>query len=267
MSLGSAKTNDFMLGTAALLVGPQEELFNLTAKHSLGLVKNVTTKSNPGFVELKQGIKNSLVASVMNANDVSIMAEMYEYTPQNIAYSLSLDGSKFERLDTSTTLTAEYAAPAPADPGEPIALGEDEITLASATGFTAGKSILIHTGNADNVMLRKILSIAGMVATLDSGMPVGFAVGSKVEVVNILPIGATATAPFLSAKIIGTLSNGETVVMLFPKVRIKSGLTMAFKTDAFDHIPLELDIFDLVETDPHYEMFAAMGDAKGMIVD
>lgn len=267
--LGSAKTDNFMLGTASVMLGPQADLFNLTDMHSIGLVKNVTTKTTPGFVELRQGIKNTLAYSMMNSNAVSVTAEAYEYTVSNLAYSLSLDGSKFAPVSVSSTLAAIYAAPAPAAEGLPIAVGLDEIELAAVIGFAAGDDILIHTGVQDNVMLRKItaIDVPNKTATLNFGLPVAFAVGAKVEKVNILAVGSAENAPFLACKIVGTLANGDTVPMLFPKVRVKSGLTLAFKTDAFDHIPLELEIYDLLESDPNYAVFAALGNASGMIVD
>lgn len=267
--LGSAKTDNFMLGTAGVMLGRQEDLFNLTEKHALGLVKNVTVKTTPGFVELRQGIKNTLAYSMMNSNAVSITAEMYEYTVSNLAYSLSLDGSKFAPQSAATTLGAIYVAPVAAAPGLPIAMGLAEIELLAVLGFAAGNDILIHTGIQDNVMLRKIVSldVPTKTATLNFGLPLALAVGAKIEKVNILAVGSAESAPFMACKIVGTLANGDTVPMLFPKVRVKSGLTMAFKTDAMDHIPFELEIYDLLESDPNYAMFAALGNASGMIVD
>lgn len=265
---GSAKTNDFMLGTATVMLGPQADLFNLTDANSVGLVKNVTTKTTPGFVELTQGIRNSLVYSVMNSNAVGITAEMYEYTPSNLAYSLSLDGSKFVRQTAMTTLGAAYVAPV-----DPAVVGDDELELVAVTGFTVGSFILVHTGNEDNVMVRKITAVdaVGMSITIDTGLPFALGIGAKVEKVNVIAVGSQDNAPFLSCKIVGTLANGETVPMLFPKVRVKSGLSMAFKTDNFDNIPLELEIFDLVDSDPHFAMFQTIGangtPAKGMILD
>jgi hypothetical protein len=256
-----------MLGSATIMLGPQEDLFNLLDKHSVGLVKNVEVKTTPGFVELTQGVKNSLVYQVMNSNAAGITAEMYEYTPQNIAYGLSLDGSQIVRQTATATLATAVAAPAEGS------LTDEDFILSDTTGMTADSFVLIHTGNDDNVLARKIMSVnAGTkTVTLDSGLPLGLSVGAKFEKCNVLAVGSTAASPFLSCKIVGTLANGETVPMLFPKVQISSGLSMAFKTDNFGNIPFELKIFDLVETDPHYAMFQTIGpdgtSAKGMILD
>ncbi len=258
MTQGAAKTNDFMLGSATIMLGPQADLFDLMTDQSVGLVKNVAIKTTPGFVELTQGVRNSLVYSVMNSNTVGITAEMFEYTPSNIAYGLSLDGSAIVRQTAQTTTTTLADA------------DDTTITLTLATGFASNDYILIKTPVADNVLIRKI-TLSGSVATLDSALPFDIPAGSTVEKCNVLAVGAQETAPFLAAKIVGTLADGSTVPMLFPKVRIESGLSMAFKTDNFDNIPFELDIFDLVTTDPHYAYFSTIGPggtaAKGMILD
>ncbi len=261
---GAAKTDNFMLGSATVMLGPQADLFNLTEEHSIGLVKNVTAKTSPGFVSLTQGVQNSLVYSVMNSNEVGLMAEMYEYTPRNIAYSLSLDGDQFERQTVTGALDAAYAAPV-----GPATVGLLDLELVDVTTLAANDYVMIHTGNSDNVMLRKITAVdsADDTITIDTGLPFALGIGAKIEKVNIIPIGSKDTPPFLSCKIVGTLANGDTVPMLFPKVRIKSGLTMAFKTDNFDNIPLEIEVFDLVSTDPHYAMFQTFGSSKGMIID
>lgn len=256
---GDAKSTDFMLGAATVMLGAQADLFNLTDAKSIGLVKNVMVKSTPSFVELTQGVRNTLVYSVMNGNNIGISAEMFEYSPSNIAYALSLDGGTVVRQTASTT-TAEA-----------IAEDDEEVTLTLATGFTVGSYILIKTGIADNVICRKITGLTGAVATVHSAISVAVAAGAVVEKVNVIAVGAQESAPFLSCKIVGTLANGETIPMLFPKVRVSSGLSMAFKTDNFDNIPFELQIFDLVPTDPHFAFFSTLGPgatpAKGMILD
>lgn len=264
---GAALTNDFMLGSATIMLGAQADLFNLMTEQSVGLVKNVSFTSKPTFADLTQGVQNSLVYSVMNGNTNSVSAEMYEYTPQNLAYGLSLDGSQIVRQTALTSVLTPLAAPAEG------ALTAAELDVVDTALFTAGAFVLVHIGKADNVMARKIVAVdaAAKSITFDSGFPVAVPAGAKVEKCNVLAVGAQSEPPFLSCKIVGTLANGETVPMLFPKVRVSSGLTMAFKTDNFDHIPFELQVFDLVADDPHYAMFQTIGPngtpAKGMILD
>ncbi len=164
---GAAKTDNFMLGSATVMLGPQADLFNLTEEHSIGLVKNVTAKTTPGFVSLTQGVQNSLVYSVMNSNEVGLMAEMYEYTPRNIAYSLSLDGDQFERQTVTGALATAYAAPV-----GPATVGLLNLELVDITTLAANDYVMIHTGNSDNVMLRKLTAVDSTedTVTLDTDM-------------------------------------------------------------------------------------------------
>ena len=68
---GLANTNRFMLGAATLLLGPQADLFNLTrAEHSVGLIKNFALTAEPSFTELTQGVRNTVVFSVMTGHAV-----------------------------------------------------------------------------------------------------------------------------------------------------------------------------------------------------
>ena len=69
---GLAKTDAFMLGDATVMIGAMADLLTLnTVEHSIGLVKEFMVKSEPGYTELTQGVKNTVVASVMTSNKVS----------------------------------------------------------------------------------------------------------------------------------------------------------------------------------------------------
>jgi len=108
---GEAKTNAFMLGSATVMLGPQADLFTLApSTHSIGLVKNFTTSSEPQYTDLTQGVKNTIVYSVMTSNRIRAQMEVYEYTSKNIAYALGLNGSALTAISASTTTTAATAA-------------------------------------------------------------------------------------------------------------------------------------------------------------
>ncbi len=252
---GEAKTDAFMLGTATIMLGPMADLMQLGVDQSIGLVKNVTPKSTPGFTDLTQGVKNTLVYSVMTSNEVMIDGEMYEYTGKNLAYSLGLDGSDVEPVSVEGTVKTALAAPTPP--------AVTALTLVLQTGegadFTAGDTIFVQVGSQDQVFPRKVVSISTDTLTVDYGFPVAIPLNSKVSKVNVTPVGSTADQPYLACKIVGTLANGDEVVMLIPKVRVTSGISLAFKTDKFDFIPLQLKVYDLVSTDPFYTYFQTVG--------
>ncbi len=261
---GEARSDAFMLGTATVMLGPVAELMNLNTDHSIGLVKNVTLKTTPGFTELTQGVKNTLVYSVMTSNQTMVDGEMYEYTGRNLSYAAGLDGSEIEATTTETGTTAALAAPVA--PGLTSAV----LALTSATGFAEGDTVFVQVGSADQVMVRKITDLEGLNATMDSGFPIGIPLGAKVRKVNVIAIGSLEDTPFLACKIVGTMANGDEVAVLLPKVRVSSGISLGFKTDNFDNMPLQLTIYDLVATDPFYEYFQSVGPsgrpAKAMLL-
>lgn len=262
---GEARSDAFMLGAATVMLGPQADLLNLeVSKHSIGLVKNVAVKTAPGFTELTQGVKNTLVASVMTANKATVDGEMFEYTAKNMSYALGLDGTSVVAAATATTVSTAIVAPTPP------ALTAATLSVTSATGIVANDYIAVYAGAEDQIFIKKVVSIATNTLTLDSGFPVAIPLNAKVQKMNVVAIGSLDDQPYLSCKIVGTLANGDEVIILLPKVRVTSGLSVAFKTDSFDNIPLQMDIYDLVSTDPNYAMFQTVGPqqkpAKAMLL-
>jgi hypothetical protein len=248
------------------MLGKQADLMNLTTDHSIGLVKNVTMKTTPGFTDLTQGVKNTLVYSVMTSNQTMVDGEVYEYTARNLSYALGLDGSEVVAAPAATTVATGLAAPvAPA-------LTAAEVVMADVANLTAGEYATIQVGTADQIFVRKIVSIdAGTkTVTFASGFPVAIPVGATVRQMNVIAVGSLDDQPYMACKIVGTLANGDEVVLLLPKVRVTSGLSMGFKTENFDNIPLQLQIYDLVATDPNYAMFQDVGPsgrpAKAMLL-
>lgn len=248
---GEAKTNAFMLGTATLMLGPQSELFDLNVdEHSVGMAKNVTMKSSPGFTELTQGVKNTLVYSVMTSNKVTVDAEVYEYTGKNLAYSVGLDGSAIAPTTAVGQVGTEYTT------GVSLILEAGD-----GTNFAVNDWISVQVGADDQVFVRKVSAKATDTLTIDSALPITIPVGATVKKLNIIGVGSKADQPFLSAKIVGTIADGSEIAILIPKVRITSGASLAFKNDGYDNIPMQLAVYDLVNTDPHYATFKDIGNA------
>lgn len=92
-SAGSAKTESFNLGAATVMIGPKEQVLDLTPeKHSIGLVKNFTFSANDQYIDLTQGVRNTVVYSVKTGSEITASMEVYEYTSKNLAYALGLEG-------------------------------------------------------------------------------------------------------------------------------------------------------------------------------
>ncbi len=241
---GEAKTNAFMLGSATVMIGPQADLFTLApSTHAIGLVKNFTISSEPQYTDLTQGVKNTIVYSVMTSNRVRAQMEVFEYTSKNIAYALGLNGPPLTPISASTTLSAAVTAAA------------TTITVTSATGLTAGNWISIQEGTDDKIFFRRIVSVATNTLTLNAALPVALTSGSVVQRVNKVDVGSTEDQPFLSAKIVGSLADGTEVGLLIPKIRITAGFTMGFVTDNFGNLPFEFTCYDLTSDDPNFSEF------------
>lgn len=90
---GSAKSESFNLGAATVMIGPKEDVLDFTPeKNSIGLVKNFSFSSNDQYIDLTQGVRNTVVYSVKTGSEITASMEVYEYTPRNLAYALGLEG-------------------------------------------------------------------------------------------------------------------------------------------------------------------------------
>jgi hypothetical protein len=255
---GEAITQKFMLGTATVMIGAQADLFNLNpAEHSIGLVKNFSISGQPAYTELTQGVKNSVVYSVMTGNPVTATMEVYEHTSKTLTYSLGLDGSALSASTVSTTTNADT----PANPA-----GNAVIPVALVTGFAAGDWLQAQVpGQGDKLLVAQVKEIDDTAKTITVADAQSFSyalpMGTVVKKVNVIGVGSKADQPFLSAKIVGNLADGMPVALLIPKIRITGGFTLAFKTDAFGNLPYKFQPYDLTATDPFYADFLPYGQA------
>lgn len=249
---GLANTNRFMLGAATLLLGPQADLFNLTrAKHSVGMIKNFALTAEPSFTELTQGVRNTVVFSVMTGHAVRGSAELYEFTPQNIAYTAQMNGAAFV-ADTNIETTTTAAVDGTTTPAT-------SITVAAATGLAADDWILIQSPTSpDDAVPRKIVSIATDTLTVAPAIERQIASGATVRRMNFIEVGGKEEVPFYSALVHGVLADGSELTVALPKVRVTNGLNLSFQTNDYGNMPIELGVYDLVATDPHYAVFGAV---------
>lgn len=242
---GEAKTSAFMLGSATVMLGAQSDLFNLNpANNSIGLVKNFRVTAEPSYTDLTQGVKNSVVYSVLTGNVVRASMEAYEYTGANLSYALGLEGSTVAPQTVSTTLSV-------------ASIADDTIfTVADETGFSVDDWVMIQNGTSDQVYVRKVTAVAAGSITFHQGVAEALPIGTTVKLSNVLSVGSKSDQPFLAAKIVGTIADGTEVALLCPKIRITNGFSLGFTTDNFDNLPLEFSFYDQVPTDPFYSDFS-----------
>lgn len=250
---GNAKTDNFMLGTAELMIGPQADLYDLNpATHSIGLVKNFSCDVSKETTDLTQGIQNDIVFSVTTSAPIRMSAEMYEYTDRNMAHALSLDGATLQEFvgDSYTTTAAS------AENG-----GSTDLTVddpASPDALADGDSVMIKTpegnvilGTAAGAVATNTLTIKEAIANAATAIPAG----STVAKVNVHDLGDTNLPEYFAVKAVGQLANGATVTLLFPKVKVVSGLSTVFSTQDFNNIPFELMPIAQLPADPFYMDF------------
>lgn len=249
---GLAMSNKFMLGAATLLIGPQADMFNLTrASHSVGLIKNFALTAEPTYTDLSQGVKNTVVYSVMTGHQARASAELYEYSARNLSYTAQLNGAT---MVTQTNIETTLSAAVVGSSGSPATT----ITVTSATGLAVGEWILIQDPTTpDDAVFRKITTIATNTITTNPNIQRNLANGSTVRRVNFVEVGSKQEQPFFSAVVHGILANGDEVSIGLPKVRVTNGLNLSFQTNDYGNMPIELGIYDLTPSDPHYAIFGA----------
>lgn len=256
---GEAKTNAFMLGTATVMLGAQADLFDLNpTDHSIGLVKNFNLQVDQTYTELTQGVQNQIVFSVRTGNKVMGTMEAYEYTGANLQYALGQEGynagdavlaAEVSTVQSATTTVLTMLA------------------TAASMNIINGSYIKIQTGSNDQILIRKVTNVSGSNITV-ALLPAAPAAGATVSRMNVLGLGSNSCAEstFIAAKIVGTLADCSEVVLLLPKVKITKGFALAFNSGDFQNLPLELTVYDLLPTDPHYAAFSEFGNASAMLL-
>lgn len=253
---GEPKTNQFMLSSASLMLAPMADQLTINpAVHSIGLVKNVQVSADPQFVELGFGITNQLVMSVKNQTGLRVSAEVYEYTPKNLAYAIGLDvGASSYAMNTTT-----YAVSAQVD------AGDTTLTIATdvSSSFTVGKWFFLQTnaGGRDVVHVAKVSAVAysspdTTVTFTGFATPTGvdFAVATtRVGLINKMDVLNETENVTFSCRIVGLMAKDKRPVIIhMPKVKVTRGFNMNFSTENFGNLPFELTPYQPIVGDPGY---------------
>ncbi|WP_419902130.1 hypothetical protein [Kiloniella sp.] len=252
---GTAKTNKFMLGTATVMIGAQADLLKLNPdEHSIGLVKNFSMSAEPSYTDLAQGVQNTLVFSKMTGNEVRASMEAYEFTAQNLNYALGLNGSGVSTMTVNGSVNGAVTGDG--------SVAVFNVQTGEGSNFSTDDYVAIDINGDDNVVIRKVASVSTDAVTVTQALDTGVNLpdGAVVRKVNMVGIGSKVEQPFLSAKVVGKLADGSTIALEIPKIRVVNGFTLAFSTDDYGNLPLELTVYDQVTTDP---MFAEFGGAQG----
>lgn len=241
---GSAKTNQFVLGSATVMIGAPADLYDLNpTDHSIGLVKNFAITAEAEYLELTQGTKNQIVYSTLTSNPVRASMEVYEYTAKNLAYALGLNSAPATLTDTSAVAANVTAAAT-----------TFTVTAGHGTKFAANDYVIIKKDNTDDFVIRKVTNVSTDTITVDKALP-AISSGAAVLQVNRLDGGSKDDQAFYSAKVAAKLADGSAHVILLPKIRVTRGFNLQFTTDNYSNMPFEFTVYDPVSTDPHYNDF------------
>jgi len=259
---GDAKSTNFMLGTATVMLGTPEELYALNpVAHSLGLVKNFNIDASKTTTDLQGGRTNEIIMTLTTGAETRCTFEMYEYTEKNIAYALGLEGSGLVAVSGDAFVSSSSAT---------FSAGSIEISVADGLGqdLSAGDTVSLRNSDDENIIIGTVTAVSGIatgtasggtasitIAVPDTTLATALPVGTEVSQVTSLDVGSTDVDRDYSAKITGQLANGKWVTLLFPKIRISSGLSMAFSTDQFGNIPFEFKPLKPSLVDSNYAAF------------
>lgn len=238
---GIAKTGPFLIGEAAIMLGPQASLFDMTiANHGVGLTKNLQFQETPAFTDLTQGTTNQVVDTTKTGSQATFSFEAYEYTAKNLAYASGLDGSAFTTNTVATTASAGVTGD-----GSVAAL-----SVTSASGLSIGDYIAIDIGG--EAIIRKISNLVTNTITVDKPFATGqnVASGADVHLTHFSLGGGAAAVPFLSMKAEVKTSDGGIIVLYVPKVRVTKGLNLATGSSDYSNMPFELEAVALLSADP-----------------
>lgn len=269
---GEARSIDFLVGTATIMLGLPADLRDFRPEtHSIGLVKNVKLMAEATYIELTQGLRNSVVHSVKTGEPVRASAEVYEFNASNWSYALGFSGYNVGipalNAGTATITTVEALVPsggilAPAD-----VTGYNDFTLSTVTNFAVGDYVLIQVGYNDVVVPRRITTIAGSVITVDAPIKnVAFPAGVTVNKCLVVPVGRKSEQPFLAAKIVGNMADGREIAIEIPKLRITKGFDVTFQTSDYANMPFEFTVYDQIPADVQYARFQEQFDGASAVV-
>lgn len=259
---GEARSSNFMLGTATVMIGPRDKLYELNPQeHSLGLVKNFVCESTKEQLELGQGVQNTTVFTRSTGSTTRGTFEAYEYTPKNLAYALSLDGgSVMDKPGTPRKTTALSTNGSD---------GTHTLTVDSPTTpqtIAIGDFVTLREPSNNNVYLAKVQQVTpSMIVRVDVGNTKKFEIGTVVQACNVLAVGNSSESEEYAAKVVGQMADGTWVSLFFPRIRITSGMTLAFSTDNYGNQPFEFKPMQLIAGEKFYADYA--GKMANLVID
>lgn len=252
---GAPQSNGFLLNEATLMLGAVGKALDLTVEeNSIGLFKNLQIQNTRSYTDLTFGVRQQIVDSALTEDRTTITGEGYEFTPRQIMFAMGQEGYNYT---SSAPVVVELTAAA--------AVADTTVTVATVAGLAADDWVVVSpAAGVDNGLCYQIVSIAGMVITLDRPLVEAVPAGSKLyKSVIIGSNGSVADTcsgnTYLSAKIVSQKQDCKPIIMIAQKVRISSGFGLSFGTSDFANISYELTLLGLTPEDNGYSDWLAAG--------
>lgn len=273
---GEARSIDFLVGTATIMLGLPADLRDFRPEtHSIGLVKNVKLMAEATYIELTQGLRNSVVHSVKTGEPVRASAEVYEFNASNWSYALGFSGYNVgiatTNVGSATIVAVEALTPANGLLAPASTSGYTNFTLTNTTNFAVGDYVLVQIGINDVVVPRRIVANASgaPASSLTFDAPIkNIDIGNGVTVNKclVVPVGRKSEQPFLAAKIVGNMADGREIAIEIPKLRVTKGFDVTFQTSDYANMPFEFTIYDQIPADVQYARFQEQFDGASAVV-
>lgn len=247
------KSPSFLIGNATVMLAPRSvDVFSLNPdQHSVGMVKAVTVGMEADTIDLRHGIQQNLVDQKRSGVRLTTSFEGYEFSAQNLFRALGYANVAVQPKRGALTTAMAAASTSAIIASDPVD-GQANTAITAIGDIPSGSTLLIQKAGQDDFVfpVRTLGAATGSgpyTVTLDDPIPTGqnFAIGDKVWLVNELDVGAQKDTDFFGMKIVGSLSNGVPVVVIFPKVKIVRGFNLNFSETDYSNLPFEISPFFL----------------------
>lgn len=252
MALGAAQTRKFKIGTAEVRIGPLTLANKLVQANSIGLLDNVTVEVSQNSVDLLGGFPKTIVDTAIVSQEITVTANMREYSRRNVEVLLGGAVSTPGAADTASTASTDTTAGATS---LPLQTGE-------GANHTAGDLVVIYTdGEAESVSICRIDSISVDTLTLDAGTPTLVDYAGTTATVHVfnskqVAIGDIDQTNYFALQVVEVeRATGRPVGFTFWKAAMAAGVTVGSNADDFAATDFVCKV-----TQPTASEYAAGGD-------
>lgn len=260
-TFGAAIGDGFVLNEATLMIGALGQALDLTEEeHSVGLFKNLVISQEKTYQPLTHGVRQDIVDQQLTGDNWTISGNGYEYNPRTIMYALGQSGYTADPLAERVKLTVTA----------PASVGEETITVESATGITAGDWIVLNStlGGTDGLAYQ-VKTVAASVVTLDRPLVSAVATGDKLVKSSLILTNdpdSCSGVSYHSAKIVSADVHCNPIVIVVPKLQITSGLNLAFGTSDYSSMAFQGTAMASTRRDASYDLYRQNGSSKIFLI-